>query len=298
MQAFQQRSVNGIDLAYVDHAPRQKAPRQKEPALLTGDGLPLVLVHGFTGHRDDFAGVLPALARHRRCLAPDLRGHGDSDRAADPSDYDFETLEEDLVGLLDALGIEVCHLLGHSMGGMVALRFTLAHPARVASLVLMNTSAAAPEGYSREGLEAASALARAQGMQELQRRVEAGAKETELKETALKETAAEGTELDESYWPHHRRRYAAMDPEAYGALVAAMLDQQSLETRLGEIACPTLVLVGAADGAFVPAAATLAAGIPGARHVVIPGAAHHPHREKRDEWLAAMEAHFAAMHGG
>jgi 3-oxoadipate enol-lactonase len=86
-----------------------------------------------------------------------------------------------------------------------------------------------------------------------------------------------------------------MDPEAYAALALAMLDQEPLAARLGEIVCPTLVLVGAADGAFVPAAALLAAGIPGARHVVIPGAGHHPHREKRELWLSAVEAHLRAL---
>jgi pimeloyl-ACP methyl ester carboxylesterase len=274
VSAFEQLQTNGITLAYADLAPTRD------------EGLPLVLVHGFTGHRDDFSDVLPALARERRCIAPDLRGHGDSARAADPSGYDFASLVDDLLGLLDALGIEACHLLGHSMGGMVALRFVLAHPQRVASLILMNTSPEAPEGFSRESLEAAAGLARARGMVELQRRVE---------ERGLAEGGADGAQDDEGYWLHHRRRYAAMDPEAYGALGAAMLDQQSLQARLGEIGCPTLVLVGAEDGAFVPPAHALAAGISGARHLVIAGAGHHPHREKRSAWFAAMDAHFVRL---
>jgi len=274
VSAFEQLYANGITLAYADLTPTRC------------EGLPLVLVHGFTGHREDFAEVLPVLARKRRCIAPDLRGHGDSARATDASGYDFATLVDDLVGLLDALGIEACHLLGHSMGGMVALRFVLAHPQRVASLILMNTSPGAPEGLSREALEAAAGLARVQGMEELQRRVE---------ERGLAEAGADGAQGDAGYWLHHRRRYAAMDPEAYGALGAAMLDQQSLQARLGEIACPTLVLVGAEDGGFVSSAAVLAEGIPGAQHVVIAGAGHHPHREKRGAWLAAMDAHFARL---
>jgi pimeloyl-ACP methyl ester carboxylesterase len=74
-----------------------------------------------------------------------------------------------------------------------------------------------------------------------------------------------------------------------------MLDQEPLLARLGEIRCPVLVLVGAADGAFVAAADVLAKGIPGARHVVIPGAAHHPHRDNPSAWLAAVEAHLAGQ---
>ncbi|MGH7286868.1 MAG: alpha/beta fold hydrolase, partial [Myxococcota bacterium] len=97
--------MNGIELAYEE---RGRGTR------------PLVLVHGFTGFRGDFATQLEALAGHGRVLAPDLRGHGESGRSGDPAHYTLAGLAADLLGFLDALGVERCDLLGHSMGGMLA----------------------------------------------------------------------------------------------------------------------------------------------------------------------------------
>jgi pimeloyl-ACP methyl ester carboxylesterase len=89
---------------------------------------PFVLVHGFTGSRDDWREVAPILARERRVVAPDLRGHGGTTNVGRADAYSFDVLAQDLIGCLDALGIERCDLLGHSMGGSVAMRATLAAP--------------------------------------------------------------------------------------------------------------------------------------------------------------------------
>jgi pimeloyl-ACP methyl ester carboxylesterase len=124
-----------------------------------------VLVHGFTGSRDDFAGQLPALVKHGRTLAPDQRGHGDSTNTGDAKTYHVAQLAGDLLGFVDALGLERFDLLGHSMGGMVVQRFTLAHPERVASLVLMDTASAPlgarlPREIIEKGAASNSALAK------------------------------------------------------------------------------------------------------------------------------------------
>ncbi|MFO0727733.1 MAG: alpha/beta hydrolase [Myxococcota bacterium] len=101
---------------------------------------PLVLIHGYMAHRADFRDVLPMLGARRRVIAYDLRGHGDSDRG--PAErYTLDTLADDLGRMLDQLGIGQIHLLGHSMGGMVAHRFVLAAPDRVRSLILSSTTA-------------------------------------------------------------------------------------------------------------------------------------------------------------
>ena len=100
-----------------------------------------VLVHGFTGSRDDFREVVPVLAECGRTLALDLRGHGGSTNSGVESDYDLYRMADDVLAALDACEVPACDLLGHSMGGMIALRLTLAHPERVRSLVLMDTLA-------------------------------------------------------------------------------------------------------------------------------------------------------------
>ena len=78
--------------------------------------------------------------RHR-VLAPDQRGHGESSNFGHADAYSFDILVEDLAGFLDALDVQRCHLLGHSMGGMVAMRFALRYPERLTSLILMDTAA-------------------------------------------------------------------------------------------------------------------------------------------------------------
>jgi pimeloyl-ACP methyl ester carboxylesterase len=248
---------------------------------------PLLLVHGFTGHRDDFVDRIPELGQARRVLAPDLRGHGGSTRTGRAEDFHFEQLVDDLRALLDALEIERIDLLGHSFGGMVALRFALAHPERVSSLVLMNTAPFAPDDYDPATFEKAGAIAREKGMARLQELVERASR-------ADAEPSAEDRQTEkwaDRYWAHHRRRYREMDPVAYGALGAVMLGQASLVPRLGEIRCRTTVIVGADDRKFLRGADLLAAGIPGARRVTIPEAGHHPHMENPAAWRAAMSLH-------
>ena len=128
---------------------------------------PFLLVHGFTGSRDDFREMLPRLATRGRTLAVDLRGHGGSTNTGDPAGYDLETLRDDVLALLDTLGIERYDLLGHSMGGMVALRLTLAAPERVASLVLMDTAPGPIDPAARRFFEAGAKIAGENGMEAL-----------------------------------------------------------------------------------------------------------------------------------
>src|SRR5215831_3393456 len=80
---------------------------------------PLLLVHGFTGAKEDFTPWLDRLAASGwHAVAPDLRGHGASAKPAQETAYSFEIMADDMLGLADALGWDRFVLLGHSMGGM------------------------------------------------------------------------------------------------------------------------------------------------------------------------------------
>jgi pimeloyl-ACP methyl ester carboxylesterase len=246
----------------------------------------LLLVHGFTGHRDDFREVSADLSRSRRVIAPDLRGHGDSGPAPDAAGYSFDCLVEDLVRLLDHVECERVDLLGHSFGGMVALRFALAAPQRLRTLTLMSTSPGRPDGMDPEGIERAIAIALDEGMESLQARAERAAR---------RHPDPIVERWGDRYWPHHRRRYRAMDAQAYAGLGRTMVRQQPVTARLGEIACPTLVLVGGHDAQFLPGADLLETHIPGARRITFDDAGHHPHQESREAFLEAMAAHLGAV---
>lgn len=252
---------------------------------------PLVLVHGFTGSKDDFSGVLDDLAEGGRVVAPDQRGHGGSTNTGDPAHYTLECLVDDLEGFLDATGISRCDLLGHSMGGMVTLRLALTRPARVASLVLMDT-APGPLAAIPPAVRAAGArIAREQGMDALFRILRARIEGDAALPASLRR-AIEGAGPD-AYFARIERKLLAMDPEAFAALSEVLSDHASVAHRLSEIRVPTTVLVGAEDVPFLEPSARMARAIPGARHVVVPDAAHSPQIENRDAWLAALRAHLA-----
>src|SRR3954452_8829309 len=114
--------VNGLALHYEEH----------------GAGEPLILLHGGIGTGEMFAPLMPALAAGRRVITVDLQGHGgtaDVDRPLRP-----ELMADDIAGLLDHLGLEQADVMGYSLGGIVALRTAIQHPARVRRLVLVSVS--------------------------------------------------------------------------------------------------------------------------------------------------------------
>lgn len=273
-------SLNGIEMVYDEAGAGDRA---------------FVLVHGFTGCRDDFASQLPALSAYGRTIAPDQRGHGESTNTGDSATYHFEQLVDDLRGFVDALGIARFDLLGHSMGGMVALRFVLAHPERVASLVLMDTSPHPLGGLPREIFEKGAQIARAVGMEKLHEIARTNAAENARRTAADRRLEQEWGE--ERYWARQRARLMAMDVEAFEALGVALGEQESVTERLGEIGCPTLVLVGETDLPFLEPARTMHARIPGAHLAVIPDGGHSPQIEAPEAWLAAITAHLRHARG-
>ena len=99
-----------------------------------GNGPPLILLHGFPQNHMAWARMAPELAQHFHCIIPDLRGYGDSDAPADDADhhvYAKREMAQDIIGVMDFLGLERAHVLGHDRGARVAYRLALGHPERV-----------------------------------------------------------------------------------------------------------------------------------------------------------------------
>jgi 2-succinyl-6-hydroxy-2,4-cyclohexadiene-1-carboxylate synthase len=90
-------------------------------------------------------------------------------------------------------------------------------------------------------------------------------------------------------------KFARMDPEAFIALAGALGEYPSMVERLGEISCPTTVIVGANDTGLRGSADVLAAGIPGATLVVIADAGHSPQEDQPEAWTAAVQHHLAPL---
>src|SRR5688572_1906018 len=113
-------------------------------------GRPFLVLHGFTGAKEDFThheGWVDRLAEQGwHVVAPDHRGHGASSKPDGEAAYTFDEFAADALALADHLGWERFALLGHSMGGMIAQYVALTAPERLAGLVLMDTSHGPLEG--------------------------------------------------------------------------------------------------------------------------------------------------------
>lgn len=104
-----------------------------------GDGVPIVLLHGFGGDKDNWSIYAPHITKHHRLISPDLPGFGENDRSLD-RDYDISSQVHRLSAFLDAMGIPKCHIGGNSMGGYIALQFAMEYPDKVSSLTLFNNA--------------------------------------------------------------------------------------------------------------------------------------------------------------
>jgi len=249
-----------------------------------GGGATLALVHGYTGTRHDFEAHAAALADGRRVVAVDHRGHGGSTNTGDAASYTLERLADDLAAWLEiAGGGQPVDLLGHSMGGMLALRVVLARPALVRSLILMDTAAESPGAFTLP--PEVAPLIRAHGLERMAALTPPRAEEKLLQTLKGEEWLRE----------NRRRRLSVMDPEAFLALFPLVFAGPGLLERLGEIAVPTTVIVGEHDEPFRAPSARLAAGIPGARLAVVEGAYHSPQHTHPEVWRALVLEHLARV---
>ena len=225
-----------------------------------GDGPPILMLHAFPFDRRMWQGTAAALAGRHTVLTIDCRGFGESAGALGKDGrFSIEDLADDTAGLMDALGLERAALAGLSMGGYVALAFAHRHGARLRALVLCDTRAGADSPEGRRGRDDAIALVRSNG---------AGAYLDGTLPKLVAKDAAPATRA-------RVRALAATDDAAVTAGLAALRDRPDRSGELGSIRCPTLVLVGAADGVTPPAEArAMASAIPGARLYEIPGAGH------------------------
>jgi 3-oxoadipate enol-lactonase len=107
------------------------------------DAPPLVLLHGLRSRANTWDTVAEEFAKHFRVVAIDQRGHGDSGR---PGEYSFELMRDDVLGVLDLLGMDRINLIGHSMGGTVAYLIAEKEPTRIGRLILEDTPPPFPAG--------------------------------------------------------------------------------------------------------------------------------------------------------
>lgn len=255
-------------------------------------GRPLLLVHGFTGAKEDFTEWIDRLAELGwHAVTMDQRGHGSSSQPEEEHAYSFEAYATDLLGLLDALGWATAVVLGHSMGGMVVQAAALRSPDRFDALVLMDTSHRALRADAAI-IELGVAIARAEGMAAVMAAQDAmdgaGTLGTGPGQRVLATRAG--------YREFGARKMLASSPAMYVAMLQLITDATSGLDRLPDLASltvPTLVIVGDEDAPFLKPSQRMAETIPGAELAVIPDAGHSPQFENPDAWWAALSGFLA-----
>lgn len=252
-------------------------------------GPPLVLLHGYTGSVHDFAMHIPALAANRRVFAIEHRGHGRSSGSGDPSTYTVDHIVDDTLAWVHDIVAphdQPFDLLGHSMGGRVAMRFALARRDLLRSLILMDTTAWAFGDDNAEWRQTAISFLRTIEPGQLPPRAPR-VDEDELIDAAVPEGWREtkGQIRDQ------------MDPMAQQALGIQLFEDNldRVDHQLGDIPCPTTVIAGELDEPYVSDGPRLAAAIPGGEFVCIDGAYHSPQLTHGAQWIAAVEAHLARV---
>lgn len=249
--------------------------------VVRGAGPALLLVHGHGGAKEDFFDQIDDLARDHRVVTLDLRGHGESDGPEDESWYSLDRFAADLANVVDQLGIETVRLLGHSMGGMIARRFVLAHPHRVDALVLMDTSPGPPPGLDADIIDLGVQIANEQGMDELKRVMDAfGPLDTEAYHRSLADRPG--------YREFGDAKWANVSRAMYTETMVEIRDQPDQMPELAGVRCPTLVMVGVQDERFFGVSEAMAATIPDARLVIIEDAGHSPQFENGGRWLEVL----------
>lgn len=253
--------VNSISLAYRD----------------SGTGLPLVFLHAFPLNRTMWAPQEEALSSQFRVITVDLRGHGESD--APLWRYTLDQAAEDIRALMDHLSIGQAVLVGLSMGGYILFSFYRKYPDRVKALVLADTKAQADTAEGRE--------ARFQMAQIAYRKGPAAIADLMIPKLLTPETVAVKPDLVRTV----RAMIEGNQVSGIAGDLMAMAERPDSTPFLGEIVCPTQIIVGERDQATPPSEAQLMAGrIPGARLTVIPNAAHLANLEQPDAFNHIVRA--------
>lgn len=258
-----------------------------------GEGVPVVFVHEFAGDHRSWEPQLRAFARRHRCVAYDARGYPPSDVPTDPAAYSQARAADDILAVMDGLGIETAHVVGCSMGGFATLHFGLRHPGRARSLLCAGV------GYGAERTEA-----------------EKFRREADLIAARLR---ADGMEAFAAAYgngptriPHRRK-----DPRGFAEFVRGLAEHSAegsaltqlgvqkvrpslydLEEELRALEVPTLIVTGDEDWPCLLPNIYLKRTIPTANLLVLPGTGHAVNLEEPDAFNAALAELIATVEAG
>jgi 3-oxoadipate enol-lactonase len=247
-------NVNGIQLAYERR----------------GKGAPLVLLHGYPLDHHLWDEVVSLLEDTFDVILPDLRGFGDSTTVDSP--YSMDDYASDIAGLLDQLDIQKVAIVGHSMGGYVALAFARLYPERVRGLGLVSSQVLADTPERKEGRYKSAADVSANGI------------------GSVVETMTPKFTADERLQAYARASMERQPAAAYIGALKAMAERVDATPLLSSFHFPVVVLHGDADSLIpIDRAREVKAALPQAHLVEIRRAGHMPMMEAKEQTAEALK---------
>lgn len=246
--------INDIELAYTRR----------------GKGTPLVLLHGYPLDHHLWDDVAPLLEDTFELILPDLRGFGESTTVDSP--FTMDDYASDIAGLLDQLGIQKTAIVGHSMGGYVALAFARLYPERVSGLGLVSSQVLADPPDRKEGRYKSAADVSDKGI------------------GGVVETMTPKFTSDEPLQAFARETMERQQPAAFIGSLKAMAERMDSTPLLSSFKFPVVIIHGEAD-ALIPIdrAREVKKAIPHAHLVELNGAGHMPMMEAKEETAIALK---------
>lgn len=244
-----------------------------------GQGTDLFLIHGLGGNLHDWDSCVPEFARYHCVTRWDARGFGESDKPAGP--YSPQLFAKDLAGLFGACGLARAHVVGISMGGVIAQRFALDFPEHVTSLTLISTS-------SEVGPQAQAAW------EKLATSIEARGFSTNTDFARRVYSSSFVTTHPEAVQAMAQRT-AMNDPRAYAAAARA-IGAYNWTAELTGLQTPTLILQGAEDKLTPPGGSIkMSRLIPRSRLLMFPDCGHVVPEEKPELFTRTLLAFLAGV---
>jgi pimeloyl-ACP methyl ester carboxylesterase len=260
-----------------------------------GTGIPVVFVHEYAGDCRTWEPQMRHFARNYRCITFSQRGYPPSDIPSEPEKYSQSILRDDVIGLMDVLGIEKAHIVGHSMGGYTALHVALNYPERCLSV----TAAGCGWGSTSDPAERAAMKQTAAGWGKM-------FAEEGMEATAAKYADTEMRQAHKNKDPRGWTEFARMLAE-HSALghSLTMLNVQlkrptlfEMESGLRALNVPLLVIVGDEDFHCLDGSVFLKRIVPTAALLVVPRSGHNITTEEPAVFNAALADLFAAVAAG
>lgn len=259
----------------------------------TGSGTPIVFVHEFAGDHRSWEPQVRFFSRYYRCIAFSARGYPPSDVPGDPNAYSQQNARDDVIAVMDHLGLGKAHIVGLSMGGFATVHVGITYPQRALSLVI------AGSGYGSEPTQKARFRSEAEAVAQ---NIERHGGKYLAQQYALGPARVQLQNKDPRAWREFADQLARHSAQGSALTMRGVQAQRpslwELKESIAKIDAPTLVLTGDEDEPCLEASLFLKRQIMTSALVVLPRTGHTLNIEEPDAFNRALSEFFLAQASG